>query len=200
MKKNSKLIRIKKLWNDLNNKIDLELEKNPNLDDGQRKDLKRKIVPQISHELQNTFGKALIDSLKYNAIDETDNLLNEINELSARDYIEHISEISRRESNILADINKILKQDLKVFEKELSQTKENNNKLEEFYLLHTNKKGKEWRNELYKIADKIFNEEKKYLNKTTCLKEAFERIPNKEENKKDFDLNFKSIYEKFRKR
>lgn len=84
--------------------------------------------------------------------------------------------------------------------KELSQAKENNKILEEFYRLHTNQKDKEWRDKLYEITDIIYNKEKKYLNKTTCLKEAFERLPNKKEYREEFETKFKSIYEKYLKR
>jgi hypothetical protein len=81
----------------------------------------------------------------------------------------------------------------------LTGNRDNLINLVEFKQVHTNQKDKEWREQLYKIADKIYKE-KKHLDKTKSLKEAFESLPNKEQYRDDYLDNFKSIYEKFRKR
>ncbi|WP_309447711.1 hypothetical protein [Clostridium sp.] len=93
----------------------------------------------------------------------------------------------------------LIKQHFEEFDKELLLVKERKKILEEFYISHTNQKDKEWREQLYDIAHLIYNNEKTFWNKTTSLKEAFERLPNKEKHRKQFELHFKSIYDKFRK-
>lgn len=74
------------------------------------------------------------------------------------------------------------------------------NKFDQFQTsidLYRNLKGKRWRDDLYKLA-KLVYEENIILKKTQALDIAFEKLPNKEEHRKDFDLHHKSIYEKFR--
>jgi hypothetical protein len=71
--------------------------------------------------------------------------------------------------------------------------------LEDYFRLHTNRKDKQWREQLYQLADNIYKEQN-YMDKTKCLKAAFENLPDKENYRKEFDLKFKSIYDKYRQR
>jgi len=78
----------------------------------------------------------------------------------------------------------------------ISYTNEEIPKLKKIIRIHRNQKGKEWRDELYKIA-KIEYESTNILDKIKALKLAFEKLPDKEVYRKEFDEKFKSIYEKF---
>lgn len=81
--------------------------------------------------------------------------------------------------------------ELKIQEMEQKHKKELN--------IYRNRKGKDWRDELYKLAKKEY-ESNSYIDKTKALKIAFEKLSDKEKHRKDFDLHFKSIYETFRKK
>lgn len=59
-----------------------------------------------------------------------------------------------------------------------------------------NQKGKEWRDKLFKIAIEEYNQDP--LNtKMTALKRAFEKLPEREAFRKEFDTYYNSIYRKF---
>ncbi len=61
---------------------------------------------------------------------------------------------------------------------------------------YRNQKGKEWRDRLFELAIDEYNQDP--LNtKTTALKRAFEKLPEKEAFRKEFDTYFDSIYRKF---
>ncbi len=63
---------------------------------------------------------------------------------------------------------------------------------------YTNKKGKEWREDLYKIAKREY-EQNKSLKMTEALEIAFDKLPNKNKYQDEF-LHFQdSIYRKFTK-
>jgi hypothetical protein len=63
---------------------------------------------------------------------------------------------------------------------------------------HRNRKGKQWRDIIIENGKTLYTE-KSYLNKTAALKEAFENFSEKESYRKEFEIHFKSIYEKFLK-
>ena len=64
---------------------------------------------------------------------------------------------------------------------------------------YRNQKGKEWREDLYKQAKKEY-EQNPHTDKTKALKDAFDKFPNKEKYKKEFDLKFQSILRGFYRR
>jgi hypothetical protein len=68
--------------------------------------------------------------------------------------------------------------------------------LTEIVKSHRNQKGKEWRIKLYEVANEEY-ETNQILDKVKALKTAFEKLPDKESHRAEFDSRFKSIYEKF---
>jgi len=75
---------------------------------------------------------------------------------------------------------------------------DNYNKLILDRVLHTNRKGKEWRDKLYELANKEYGNNK-HTDKTKALRTGFEKLPEKELYRTEFDLKFDSIYRKFTK-
>jgi hypothetical protein len=65
--------------------------------------------------------------------------------------------------------------------------------------IHRNQKGKEWREDLYELAEKEYTENL-ILDKTKALKTAFEKLPDKDSHRKEFDLKYDSIYRTFIKK
>lgn len=63
---------------------------------------------------------------------------------------------------------------------------------------YKNKIGKQWREELYLLAGDEYSTNK-ILDKKKALLTAFEKLPDKEKYRKEFDLNFESIYRSFLK-
>ncbi len=73
--------------------------------------------------------------------------------------------------------------------------------LKDFEYIHTNKKGKEWRDKLFELSKEEFDNNKDIdHNKTLALKAGFEKLTDKEHYREEFDLKFDSIYRTFIKK
>ena len=73
--------------------------------------------------------------------------------------------------------------------------------LKDFEYIHTNKKGKEWRDKLFEIGKQEFDNNKDIdHNKTLALKAGFEKLTDKEHYREEYNLKFDSIYRTFIKK
>ena len=74
----------------------------------------------------------------------------------------------------------------------------NINDLQKLKYRHTNRKGKAWRDKLYELGKAELKQNKTIDgNKTLALKAAFEKLPDKESRRTEFDNKFPSIYRTF---
>lgn len=166
---------------------------------------------QIYDELQNHFNVSLIDpdflnvlinflvknysKKKHNSLKEFIDLTFHSKELTSEDIIQRLL---------------IENQELKANLDGISLSHHEDTKNNIFYASainpyaievlkpHRNQKGKEWRSDLYEIAQREY-EQNKSLKMTEALESAFDKLPNKNIYKDEF-LEFRdSIYRKFTK-